>query len=226
MLFKRYRVMQVPFTTDVVTEHARREHTVHAQRWLHVHKYVSSLAEGSYHWILLADVSDTVFQTDPFAPVAGGAAGMYFFLEYEPMTIERCGYNSNWVRIAYGDEVLSKVGREHISCSGTSMGTLPHVKFYLEVLANEVNTRPGTQNVGMDQGAYHRHHHSRRRCRCHSRRRLDRHYRHCNDRHYNHRHHNHRHYNHRHHNHRHYIHRHYIHRHYIHRLLFRFPCLL
>lgn len=104
---------------------------INALRYFVYEQYLAGLAEVPER-ILLADVRDVVFQRNPFEIDLGG--GLCCFLENENMRLGTCVANSGWLACAYGKEVLERLGRHKISCSGTTIGTGTAVRSYLAAM--------------------------------------------------------------------------------------------
>ena len=104
---------------------------INALRYFVYEQYLAGLAELPEK-ILLADVRDLVFQRDPFEIDPGD--GLCCFLESDDMRLGTCVANSGWLACAYGKEVLERVGRQKISCSGTTLGTGAAVRNYLAAM--------------------------------------------------------------------------------------------
>ena len=64
-----------------------------------------------------------------------------------------CGWNAGWVKDCFGEEGLKKVGREVISCSGTSMATWQDGLAYARLMAAEIGVNTCERN-GVDQGMH------------------------------------------------------------------------
>ena len=101
--------------------------------------------------ILLTDLRDVVFQSDPFAEPLGADVSF----AAEDYKIGPCPWNSNWLRLAYGDEVLAELADCQISCSGTTIGTADGIVRYLRTIRQEIETRPCARTTfGIDQGIH------------------------------------------------------------------------
>ena len=97
-------------------------------RWILMDKWLRGLApEQQYDLVMFSDSRDAVFQGDIFARIEQrhdtGANVFYATLEAKPRTIRECGWNRKWVSDCFGQGVLSQVGGQVISCSGTSVAT-------------------------------------------------------------------------------------------------------
>jgi hypothetical protein len=104
---------------------------INSLRYFVYEQYVAGLAELPTR-ILLADVRDVVFQRNPFEIELGD--GLCCFLENEVLDLATCVANSGWLACAYGKDVLERIGRNRISCSGTTIGTGPAVRAYLAAI--------------------------------------------------------------------------------------------
>lgn len=104
---------------------------INALRYFVYEQYLAGLTVMPEN-ILLADVRDVVFQRDPFEIDLGG--GLCCFLESDEMTLATCLANSGWLACAYGKDVLGRIGRHKISCSGTTIGTGTAVRDYLAAM--------------------------------------------------------------------------------------------
>jgi hypothetical protein len=119
---------------DVVTVNEHNTFTaspINALRYFVYEQYLAGLAETPEK-IFLADVRDVVFQRNPFEIDLGD--GLCCFLENEMINLATCVANSGWIACAYGKEVLARIGRHKISCSGTTLGTGAAVRNYLAAM--------------------------------------------------------------------------------------------
>ena len=80
----------------------------------------------------MTDVSDVVFQGDPFAKLPDGA--LLCFLEAAGRTIGQCPDNSRWIKQIYGLDQFEKMRNYEISCSGTTIGTHWEMIHYLDLI--------------------------------------------------------------------------------------------
>jgi hypothetical protein len=78
--------------------------------------------------VLLTDVRDVIFQSDPFTCPTGNALHCYMDpvikLGDEPVNVD-------WMTTAYGDDVCALHAGKRISCSGTTMGDSASILEYL-----------------------------------------------------------------------------------------------
>lgn len=112
-------------------------------------------------WILLIDARDSFFQSDPFAnlprqehssdkPLQDGL--IYFFGEnHEATRLGKSTKNRNWLKNAYGDEVLNALKDKPTICSGSTMGEQVALETYLRALTNEWDETDIVM-TGADQG--------------------------------------------------------------------------
>ena len=120
-------------------------------RWILMRDYMRALAAAApspsapLGPVFFTDVRDTVFQDDLFPrleALSEGARGFFAFQEQRPGTIAACGWNSGWVKDCFGQEGLSRVGGNIISCSGTSAGAWEDALAYVELMGACPPARP------------------------------------------------------------------------------------
>lgn len=101
----------------------------------------------------MADVRDTMFQTDPFSRFD---QGFYAFHGVESRTIGECGWNSGWVKDCFGQATLKLISAKTIICSGVSMGTTNEVLEYLRLMSETMETTEfsSCERNGVDQGRW------------------------------------------------------------------------
>jgi len=120
--------------------------------------------------ILITDVRDVVFQTDPFIEfLSHSKSSLNTFEESFNFSIDtkwpfKVPWNRNWIIEGYGVEGLKKIGAEIILCSGTTIGTYDGIKHYLMEMKKELSRfrRPCSTNrcceckesKGFDQGVH------------------------------------------------------------------------
>ena len=123
-----------------------------AQRHFRCLDHLESRAER-FDRILLTDVRDVIFQSDPFA--LPWADGLHCVLEDRRMTLGRCPHNSHWIRRHLGGDVLARLADRPISCSGTVLGDHDSVVRYLRALtARMLPFAGGERMAGFDQGVH------------------------------------------------------------------------
>lgn len=85
-----------------------------------------------YSRVLLTDVSDVVFQADPFAEIPDDE--LLCFLETPGRTIGECVVNTMWVEQIFGSGGLERIKDYEISCSGTTIGSHRAMIHYIDLL--------------------------------------------------------------------------------------------
>jgi hypothetical protein len=118
-------------------------------------RYYSYLVDcpTEYRSVMLTDVRDVLFQSDPFEQDLG--PGVCFFLEDERLTLGSEPHNRIWLERAYGKEIANELARLEISCSGVTIGTRGAVIDYLRAIVAELLRIPGkVWNGGGDQAVH------------------------------------------------------------------------
>lgn len=133
-------------------------HLAHA-RFFAIEQFLSRFeppwpGAGRYQAVFMADVRDVVFQSDPFAALAG--RDLVCFLESRSSSLGRCDSNSVWIRNMFGEKTLADLHDQPISCVGTVLGSFDGTLDYLllmEILSFQVP--PSMRNMhGIDQGIH------------------------------------------------------------------------
>ena len=106
---------------------------------------------GKYANVLISDVRDVIFQRDPFDFDLGDEVCV--FLEDGRDRIRDCRFNTNWLKLGFGDGAVDEVGDNLVSCSGVTLGSYRAMMHYLEVM-NEHLLRLKSHPNGMDQGVH------------------------------------------------------------------------
>jgi hypothetical protein len=106
---------------------------------------------GRYANVLISDVRDVIFQRDPFDFDLGDEVCV--FLEDDRDRIRDCRFNTNWLKLGFGDGAVEEVGDNLVSCSGVTLGSYRAMMHYLEVM-NEHLLRLKSHPNGMDQGVH------------------------------------------------------------------------
>lgn len=119
-------------------------HHIGCSRYWHYLAYLNSPA-GAADRVLLTDVRDVVFQSDPFA--ATPADRMLCALERATLAGEPV--NTRWLDFVYGRQAWSRFESERVSCAGTTLGPAPLIKRYLELVGAEI-ARLTPRLVGQD----------------------------------------------------------------------------
>ena len=132
-----------------------------ASKAFHIHQsrhflYTAFLEnEQRYSKVMLSDTRDVVFQRDPFDfPINDE---LCCFLEDPTITIAKEQHNAGWIRRAFGEEILKKIGDNTISCAGITMGSASAILKYTSemcriLLTPQVRAIAGI--TGLDQGIH------------------------------------------------------------------------
>jgi hypothetical protein len=89
-------------------------------------------ADGEIGSVLLADVRDVIFQSDPFDHVSSGR-----YTGDEILKVKDCHSNAVWIKAAYGEDTYTKLADRVSVCSGVSVGTLASMRDYLDAFCGE-----------------------------------------------------------------------------------------
>lgn len=84
--------------------------------------------------ILLSDIRDVIFQAPP---LDGIVHGLYVGMEKQKVKLKDEAYNADWIKDAYGVEVLEQMGMQQISCSGVSYGDRESMLAYIQLMISE-----------------------------------------------------------------------------------------
>jgi len=113
-------------------------------------------AHPEYSQIMLTDVRDVVFQSNPFEWMKD-QKGVFCFEEMTGRTIGECPSNSRMVREVFGEEGWQKMQKFQISCAGVTFGTrvelLGYLERFLDLALGALSLRPCS---GSDQGVHNR----------------------------------------------------------------------
>lgn len=100
-------------------------------------KFFDFLNENKeYKNVLIADVSDVYFQSNPFEDLKGEF--IFFAEEDESETIGSNGFNSRWILQSFGNKVLEKIKHNKIVCCGTTIGSYDNMLLYCKKLTSEM----------------------------------------------------------------------------------------
>ena len=123
-------------------------------RWMLMYDHLSSITPAPYDALFMTDVRDTVFLRDPFTAIMTQGDGLYVAMESAHVPIAQEGWNSGWIRDCFGDPMVQKVGREVVSCSGTTLGTWDAALAYLKTIAGLIREHESCERNGIDQGVH------------------------------------------------------------------------
>lgn len=122
---------------------------IHSARFIVLEE---ALKDISCEGIFLADTRDIIFQKNlsKYLP----SEGLNVYEEDQCMSLGTCPYNSLWIKLGYGKEVLENMSKAFISCVGTISGDLDSMLFYLNKLVQEIKRIQPKTNHPQDQGAH------------------------------------------------------------------------
>lgn len=115
--------------------------------------WIWTLQYNPNSWIMLVDMRDTFFQTNPFEGLPRNQNGLlYFFGENAEATrLGKSTKNMNWLRRSYGEATLNALRQKPTICSGSTMGEQVAIETYLRALVNEWDEND-IKMTGADQG--------------------------------------------------------------------------
>lgn len=110
----------------------------------------------NYRKILLTDVSDVIFQGDPFDDTP--ESFLYFGGEDHNSTFSKNLANGFWIRECFGEDLLREIQDEKIVCAGTTIGSTERIKQYLtimtDILCELLEKNPSLHAHYIDQGVH------------------------------------------------------------------------
>jgi len=119
--------------------------------------WVWALQYQPHSQILLIDVRDAYFQSDPFSGLKSSSKNtpsgiLILYGENKvAVNIAKSKYNCNWIRGAYGTGVLAKISNHTISCSGSTIGEQVAIESYLRAMIQQFE-ETSCKIKGCDQG--------------------------------------------------------------------------
>jgi len=122
---------------------------VHSARFLPLEEAIKEIdAQG----VMVADTRDIIFQRDPSVVLPD--EGLNAFEEDRSQTIGSCPYNSEWIRLAYGEGTLEELSHLPISCVGTTCGDAASMRGYLSILRGAVEKIQPRTHKPQDQAVH------------------------------------------------------------------------
>ena len=134
-------------------------------RWGFILNYFHDVnVRNKYQKVLLIDVRDSFFQSDPFRIIPSNVVSAFYgFKGVESISISQCGWNGGWVRDCFPRNILDDIGHNNIICSGVSIGTIDVVYQYLILMddilmarktseISKISRFPESERNGVDQG--------------------------------------------------------------------------
>eukprot|EP00744_Colponema_vietnamica_P018418 GILI01025991.1.p1 GENE.GILI01025991.1~~GILI01025991.1.p1 ORF type:complete len:398 (-),score=36.98 GILI01025991.1:77-1111(-) len=122
-----------------------------------LYKEFLDLWSDHFDAVMVTDVTDVVFQRDPFSalsllPPRHKNQGIIAALEVDK--IELPDINAEWLAQCFGHVAYWRLKGEYVSCSGTTIGTLDHMKEYLRRMCDESSRNLWCGLQGADQGVH------------------------------------------------------------------------
>jgi hypothetical protein len=112
------------------------------------------VASHPHERVLLTDVRDVLFQTNPFAQLPNG--GLAVSIETPSYTVATESHNAAWLARAYGTSMLAKIGANRVSCVGVRCGDATAIKAYLRLFEQELlSMSPAAAGIGGADTAIH-----------------------------------------------------------------------
>jgi len=121
----------------------------HSARFVELAKMVEPM---EWEGLFLADTRDIIFQEDITHTLP--STGLNVYEEDADMTLGSCPYNSLWIQLGYGQEVLEKMKMLPISCVGTVCGSRLEMVPYLDLLSAEVKRCQPKTRKPQDQSSH------------------------------------------------------------------------
>ncbi|MCX7376732.1 MAG: glycosyltransferase 61 family protein [Alphaproteobacteria bacterium] len=103
-----------------------------------------------YSQVLLTDIRDVLFQTDPFATTR--ERPVYFAAE--DIRLGTNDVNAMWVREVAGDAVVQAIADQPVSCAGTTIGTVVGIRAYLDEMCRLFDVMTFDKRRNYDQGVH------------------------------------------------------------------------
>ena len=153
LLLKKYNVSILSSSFNTIN---RTNFNLNVHRF---YKYLDFISENKdqYKNILITDVTDVVFQSNPFENDFKKEF-IVFSEEYEGEKIKDNSFNRRWVSITFGNSGLDKIGDMPIICAGTTIGSIKNITNYLKsmvmIMSEKIEINPGIESEGIDQGVH------------------------------------------------------------------------
>lgn len=117
-------------------------------------RYHAFLCAHRYARVLLTDVRDVLFQSDPFRWLP--PKGLAVSDETATYTVATEPHNAEWIARAYGREMLDRIGGNRVSCVGVTYGDAEAILRYLRLFLDELlSLRPSAAGIGGADTAIH-----------------------------------------------------------------------
>mmetsp|Transcript_30004 Transcript_30004/g.92785 ORF Transcript_30004/g.92785 Transcript_30004/m.92785 type:complete len:522 (+) Transcript_30004:99-1664(+) len=114
---------------------------------------------SSKSWAIAFDFRDTFFQRDPFALVdrSKKAPNLLLFAENRAVkTFGNCPFNGAFLRCFLSKPEVKKLANESVACSGSTMGSVPALKKYVERMVAQMDaSQCSAAGFGDSDQGYH-----------------------------------------------------------------------
>jgi hypothetical protein len=127
-----------------------------AARNLYYEDFVSTCSSRR---VFLTDMSDVVFQANPFNFASDDSPledVVQFFMEDGTLFGRNAGQNDAWVKKWYGDCVVAQLKGKVTSCAGTVLGSRDAILRYLQLMTDEISKLPYYAQYGSDQAVHNK----------------------------------------------------------------------
>ncbi|EKX34547.1 hypothetical protein GUITHDRAFT_119292 [Guillardia theta CCMP2712] len=151
-LLKNHGVISVKYAEEDISQAAMRNHSSLTYRWLVFERFLD-LHGKNYRRVLLADVVQVAFQSNPFDVMK--KPGLYAFSE--SISLSQDEWTSNWIRACFESSVLTPLPDKETLNVGYVMGSIDRVLPYVKVMAatiRSVTRADGCRGEGVDQGVH------------------------------------------------------------------------
>lgn len=122
----------------------------HANRFLWM---ADDVKDESDDVVMCLDARDVIFQRDPATSISCDEY-VYCCEEDRSQTLGSCPYNSEWLRVGYGENVARFLGDEAILCVGSFFGPIEQMSAALGRLSAEIRRIQPRTNQYQDQAAW------------------------------------------------------------------------
>ena len=119
-------------------------------RWSLYRRYLEE-NRGRFDRVLMVDLRDVVFQSDPFGQV--DPAQLHIYAEEGDVTVGQSAWNTRTMLRAFGPEGLQTMAHRRVSCSGAVAGGIAPVETYLRAFADLLPS-VSLPDHGTDQAAH------------------------------------------------------------------------
>jgi beta-1,4-mannosyl-glycoprotein beta-1,4-N-acetylglucosaminyltransferase len=111
-------------------------------------RLIEILKSTSYKNVLLSDVRDVVFQSDPFDALDNK---LNLFLEDSGVNLIDEQINAQWVKQLFGMQVFNDMSNKQIICSGVILGPTEKIVSLLKIMIDHLVDNPLVNKMPVDQ---------------------------------------------------------------------------